>query len=132
MGYVPSEIAERVKLPPSLAAEWHLRDYYGTVSHNAKAVYQRYLGWYDANPANLNPLPPEEAGKRYVEFMGGAARVLEQARAAYARGEYRWVAEVVKHVVFADPSNQAARQLEADALEQLGYQPNPRPGAMPT
>ncbi|SOZ97343.1 putative enzyme with 2 metallo-hydrolase/oxidoreductase domains, 2 TPR-like domains, sterol carrier protein domain; similar to E.coli yjcS, annotated putative alkyl sulfatase [Cupriavidus taiwanensis] len=122
LGYVPAEIAERVKLPPSLASEWHLRDYYGTVSHNAKAVYQRYLGWYDANPANLNPLPPEEAGKRYVEFMGGAARVLEQARAAYARGEYRWVAEVVKHVVFADPSNQAARQLEADALEQLGYQ----------
>ena len=122
LGYVPAEIAERVKLPSSLASEWHLRDYYGTVSHNAKAVYQRYLGWYDANPANLNPLPPEEAGKRYVEFMGGAARVLEQARTAYARGEYRWVAEVVKHVVFADPSNQAARQLEADALEQLGYQ----------
>ncbi len=122
LGYVPTEIAERVRLPPSLASEWHLRDYYGTVNHNAKAVYQRYLGWYDANPANLNPLPPEDAGKRYVEFMGGAARVLEQARAAYARGEYRWVAEVVKHVVFADPSNQAARRLEADALEQLGYQ----------
>lgn len=122
LGYVPAEIAERVKLPPSLAAEWHLRDYYGTVNHNAKAVYQRYLGWYDGNPANLHPLPPEEAGKRYVEFMGGAARVLEQARASYARGEYRWVAEVLKHVVFADPSNQAARRLQADALEQLGYQ----------
>ncbi|MBP0621908.1 alkyl/aryl-sulfatase [Cupriavidus consociatus] len=122
LGYVPAEIAERVKLPPSLASEWHLRDYYGTVSHNAKAVYQRYLGWYDANPANLNPLPPEEAGKRYVEYMGGAARVLEQARASYARGEYRWVAEVLKHVVFADPGNQAARRLQADALEQLGYQ----------
>lgn len=122
LGYVPAEIAERVKLPPSLASEWHLRDYYGTVNHNAKAVYQRYLGWYDGNPANLHPLPPEEAGKRYVEFMGGAARVLEQARASYARGEYRWVAEVLKHVVFADPSNQAARRLQADALEQLGYQ----------
>ncbi|QEZ48267.1 alkyl/aryl-sulfatase [Cupriavidus oxalaticus] len=122
LGYVPAEIAERVKLPPSLASEWHLRDYYGTVSHNAKAVYQRYLGWYDANPANLNPLPPEDAGKHYVEYMGGAARVLEQARASYARGEYRWVAEVLKHVVFADPDNQAARQLQADALEQLGYQ----------
>ncbi|MFS8973084.1 alkyl sulfatase dimerization domain-containing protein [Cupriavidus necator] len=122
LGYVPAEIAERVKLPPSLAAEWHLRDYYGTVNHNAKAVYQRYLGWYDGNPANLHPLPPEEAGKRYVEFMGGAAHVLEQARASYARGEYRWAAEVLKHVVFADPSNQAARRLQADALEQLGYQ----------
>ncbi|WP_042883581.1 alkyl/aryl-sulfatase [Cupriavidus necator] len=122
LGFVPAEIAERVKLPPSLAAEWHLRDYYGTVNHNAKAVYQRYLGWYDGNPANLHPLPPEEAGKRYVEYMGGAARVLEQARASYARGEYRWVAEVLKHVVFADPSNQAARRLQADALEQLGYQ----------
>ncbi len=121
-GYTMTEIAERVKLPPSLAQQWDLRGYYGTVNHNAKAVYQRYLGWYDANPANLHPLPPEESAKRYVQFMGGADKVLAQARASYAQGDYRWVAEVTKHVVFADPKNQAARQLEADALEQLGYQ----------
>lgn len=121
-GYTMTEIGEQVKLPPSLARHWDLRDYYGTVNHNAKAVYQRYLGWYDGNPANLHPLPPAEAAQRYVKFMGGADKVLEQARASYAQGDYRWVAEVVKHVVFADPSNEAARRLEADALEQLGYQ----------
>ncbi|TPQ39472.1 alkyl/aryl-sulfatase [Cupriavidus pinatubonensis] len=121
-GFTPAEIGERVKLPPSLASQWDLRDYYGTVNHNAKAVYQRYLGWYDANPANLYPLPPEESARHYVQFMGGADKVIEQARASFARGEYRWVAEVMKQVVFADPSNQLARNLEADALEQLGYQ----------
>lgn len=121
-GYTMTEIAERLQLPPTLAGQWDLRSYYGTVNHNAKAVYQRYLGWYSGNPADLHPLPPEEAAQRYVRFMGGADKVLAQARQSYAQGDYRWVAEVVKHVVFADPANQAARNLEADALEQLGYQ----------
>lgn len=121
-GLTPLEIAEEIALPPTLASEWYTRDYYGTLNHNAKAVYQRYLGWFDGNPAHLHPLPPVEAGRRYVEFMGGAAALLEKARASYAKGEYRWVAEVVNHLVFAEPQNAGARHLQADALEQLGYQ----------
>jgi alkyl sulfatase BDS1-like metallo-beta-lactamase superfamily hydrolase len=120
-GYKAAEIAERLALPKSLAATWHVRGYYGTLSHNAKAVYQRYIGWYDANPANLNPLPPVERGRKYVEYMGGADAAIRRAREDFARGEYRWVAEAMSHVVFADPSNAEARQLGADALEQLGY-----------
>jgi alkyl sulfatase BDS1-like metallo-beta-lactamase superfamily hydrolase len=121
-GLTPTEIAEDLALPPSLAAEWHTRGYYGTLSHNAKAVYQRYLGWFDGNPANLHKLPPVEAGQRYVEVAGGADALLAKARAAYERGEYRWVAELVNHLVFADPANGEARALQADALEQMGYQ----------
>lgn len=121
-GYTPLEISEQLALSPSLARQWHLRDYYGTVSHNVKAVYQFYLGWYDGNPAHLHPLPPSEAGARYVEFMGGTEAVIEKARASFAKGEYRWVAEVMNHVVFAAPDNKEARALQADALEQLGYQ----------
>jgi alkyl sulfatase BDS1-like metallo-beta-lactamase superfamily hydrolase len=121
-GYTPREIAERVKLPASLDNEWSARGYYGTVSHNAKAVYQKYLGWYDANPANLNPLPPAESARSYVEYMGGARAVIERARADFAKGNYRWVAEVMNQVVFADPANTEARALAADALEQLGFQ----------
>jgi alkyl sulfatase BDS1-like metallo-beta-lactamase superfamily hydrolase len=121
-GYTILEIPEMLELPAELAHEWYNRGYYGTVSHNAKAVYQRYLGFFDGNPANLHPLPPEAAGKKYVEFMGGAENLLEKARESFAAGEYRWVAQVVNHLVFADPENQAARALEADALEQLGYQ----------
>jgi len=90
--------------------------------HNVKATYVKYLGWFDGNPAHLHILPPVEAGKKYVEFMGGADVVLKKAKEAYDRGEYRWVAEVTNHVVFADPKNKAARELNADALEQLGYQ----------
>ena len=97
-----------------------------------KSVYQRYLGWYDANPANLNPLPPVERGRKYVEYMGGAAAVIERAREDFARGEYRFVAEAMSHVVFADPSNTEARSLGADALEQLGYARSRRPGATRT
>jgi alkyl sulfatase BDS1-like metallo-beta-lactamase superfamily hydrolase len=115
------EIAERLALPASLARTWHVRGYYGTISHNAKAIYQRYLGWYDANPANLNPLPPVERGRKYVEYMGGAAAVIAMAREDFANGEYRFVAEALSHVVFADPANVEARRLGADALEQLGY-----------
>ena len=121
-GLTPLEIAERLELPPTLAAEWHTRSYYGTLSHNAKAVYQRYLGWFDGNPANLHRLPPEDAGRRYVELAGGAEALLDKARHAFERGEYRWVAELVNHLVFAEPGNAEARGLQADALEQMGYQ----------
>jgi alkyl sulfatase BDS1-like metallo-beta-lactamase superfamily hydrolase len=120
-GYVGAEIAEMLELPPSLANEWHCRGYYGSVNHNVKAVYQRYMGWFDGNPAHLWTHPPVEAARRYVDFMGGAPAVLERARSSYDEGDYRWVAEVVSHVVFADPGNQEARELEAQALEQLGY-----------
>ncbi len=120
-GFKPAEIAERLALPRGHAATWHVRGYYGTLSHNSKSVYQRYLGWYDANPANLNPLPPVERGRKYVEYMGGADAVLRRAREDFGRGEYRFVAEAMSHVVFADPGNVDARRLGADALEQMGY-----------
>ena len=122
LGLTPKEISEEIKLPPSLDREFSLRGYYGTLSHNVKAVYQRYFGWYDGNPAHLHPLPPTEAGKRYVEFMGGAANLLQMAQKAYDAGEFRWVAEVVNHLVFAEPENERAKELQANALEQLGYQ----------
>jgi len=121
-GLTPREIAERIQLPDSLASEFYNRDYYGTVSHNSKAVYQYYFGWYDGNPANLNPLPPEAAAVRYVEYMGGADAVIEKARSSFAGGDYRWVAEVLNHVVFADPDNRDARSLLAETYRQLGYQ----------
>ncbi|MEX2108199.1 MAG: alkyl sulfatase dimerization domain-containing protein [Solirubrobacterales bacterium] len=120
-GYTGPEIAEAIELPPSLAREWHCREYYGSVSHNTKAIYQRYMGWFDGNPAHLWEHPPVEQARRYVEFMGGAEAVLERARESFEAGDYRWVAEVVNHVVFAEPENEAARELQADALEQLGY-----------
>jgi alkyl sulfatase BDS1-like metallo-beta-lactamase superfamily hydrolase len=120
-GYKAAEIAERLTLPASLSSTWHVRGYYGTLSHNAKSVYQRYLGWYDANPANLNPLPPVERGRKYLEYMGGPDAAVARAREDFAAGEYRFVAEVMSHVVFADPSNTDARGLGAAALEQLGY-----------
>ena len=120
-GFKAAEIAERLALPRGLAATWHVRGYYGTLSHNSKSVYQRYLGWYDANPASLDPLPPVERGGKYVEYMGGAAAALARACEDYARGEYRFVAEVMSHLVFADPANREARRLGADALEQMGY-----------
>ena len=121
-GYTMAEIGPMLKLPPSLARQWYARDYYGTVNHDAKAVYQKYLGWYDMNPANLNPLPPEESAKNYVRYMGGAKAVIAKARRDFRKGEYRWVAQAMNYVVFADPNNQEARNLQADALEQLGYQ----------
>ena len=121
-GLTMLEVAEAIKLPGELAGEWYNRGYYGSVSHDAKAVYQRYLGWFDGNPASLNALPPEEASTRYVDFMGGADAVISKAGEAFERGEYRWVVEVVNHLVFAQPDNRQARELQADALEQLGYQ----------
>ncbi len=120
-GLTGPEIAEAIELPPSLAGEWHCREYYGSVSHNVKAIYQRYMGWFDGNPAHLWEHPPVEQARRYVEFMGGAEAVLEKARESFAAGDYRWVAEVVNHLVFAEPENETARKLQADALEQLGY-----------
>jgi len=120
-GLTGREIAETLELPPELASEWHCRGYYGSVSHNVKAVYQRYMGWFDGNPAHLWEHTPVESARRYVEFMGGAERVIELARRSFEEGDYRWVAEVVNHVVFAEPENETARELQADALEQLGY-----------
>ncbi|MFB6507075.1 MULTISPECIES: alkyl/aryl-sulfatase [unclassified Streptomyces] len=120
-GCTPLEIAEEMAMPPALERAWHTHGYYGSVSHNVKAVYQRYLGWFDGNPAHLWEHPPVESATRYVEFMGGADEVLRRARRSFAEGDYRWVAQVVNHVVFADPGNADARELQADALEQLGY-----------
>ena len=122
IGYTPKEIAEKLTLPKSLAGNFHLRGYYGTLSHNSKAVYQHYFGWYEGNPAQLNPLPPVESSLRYVEFMGGADAVLEKAAVYLGKGEYRWVGEVLNHVVFADPDNMLARNMLAEAYRQMGYQ----------
>ncbi len=121
-GYTPKEIAEQIELPESLRTVFFNREYYGTLRHNSKAVYQAYFGWYDANPANLNPLPPREAGIRYVEFMGGAENILTKAQASYEKGEYRWVAQVLNHLVFAEPGNVKAKELLARAYDQLGFQ----------
>jgi alkyl sulfatase BDS1-like metallo-beta-lactamase superfamily hydrolase len=120
-GLTASEIAETIRVPKSLEHAWHVRGYYGHIRHNVKAIYQKYLGWYDANPVNLDALPPVEAGKKYVEYMGGAETLLARARQDFARGEFRFVAQAVSHLVFAEPDNQAARALLADTLEQLGY-----------
>jgi alkyl sulfatase BDS1-like metallo-beta-lactamase superfamily hydrolase len=120
-GHTGPEIAELIELPPSLAAEWHCREYYGSISHNTKAIYQRYMGWFDGNTAHLWEHPPVEQARRYVEFMGGTEAALERAQTSFEEGDYRWVAEVVNHVVFAEPDNRQARELQADALEQLGH-----------
>jgi alkyl sulfatase BDS1-like metallo-beta-lactamase superfamily hydrolase len=120
-GFTAAEIAETLTMPPGLENDWAARGYYGTLSHDAKAVYQRYLGWYDANPAHLNPLPPVEDAKKYVEYMGGSAAVMARARDDFKAGNYRWVAEVMNQVVYAEPENKEARDLEARAFEQLGY-----------
>ncbi|MBO4334358.1 MAG: MBL fold metallo-hydrolase [Desulfovibrio sp.] len=121
-GLTMNEIAEELRLPPELANVFALRGYYGSLNHNIKAVYNLYLGWFDGNPAHLHVLTPTSAAKKYVEYMGGAEAILKRARADFAKGEYRWVAQALDHVVFADPANREARELEADALEQLGYQ----------
>ena len=121
-GYTGIEISNMIKLPPELDKAWYNRGYYGTVKHNSRAVYQRYMGFYDAQPSTLDQLPPEEAAKKYVEYMGGADGDLRKAKADFDKGEYRWVAEAMKHVVFADPNNKAGKELLADAYEQMGYQ----------
>ncbi|WP_312362631.1 alkyl sulfatase dimerization domain-containing protein [Ensifer sp.] len=121
-GMTMREIAETFKLPPSLDNFWANRGYYGSIYHDVAATYVLYLGWFDGNPSTLHELPPVEASKKYVEYMGGADAVLEKAKKSFADGDYRWVAQVANHVVFADPNNQPAKDLVADALEQLGYQ----------
>ncbi|QHA02604.1 MBL fold metallo-hydrolase [Streptomyces broussonetiae] len=119
-GYTGTEIAEELRFPPALDQAWHTRGYYGSLSHNAKAVYQRYMGWFDGNPAHLWQHPPAQAASRYVEFMGGADSVVAQARNSYDAGDLRWVAEVLNHVLFAEPGHAAARALQADTFERLG------------
>ena len=121
-GLKPGDIAERMKLPASLETNFASRGYYGTLSHNSKSIYQRYIGWYDGNPANLSPLPPQPRAEKMIAYMGGAAAALVMAHEDFARGEYRWVAEITNTIVFADPTNQEARALCADAFEQLAYQ----------
>ena len=121
-GYTSDEISNMIELPEELAKNWYTRQYYGTVAHNSKAVYQKFMGWYDANPVNLNPLMPTESAKKWVEYLGDMDQVLRMAKADYDKGEYQWVAEITNTIVYADPANKAARLLCADALEQLGYQ----------
>jgi alkyl sulfatase BDS1-like metallo-beta-lactamase superfamily hydrolase len=123
-GLRPVEIAETLRghEPASLANEWFTQGYYGSVQRNVKAVYQQYMGWYDANPAHLDALSEVDYGRRFVEYGGGAQNIVKHARADFARGDYRWVAQAMSHVVFAEPDNAPARELGADALEQLGYQ----------
>jgi alkyl sulfatase BDS1-like metallo-beta-lactamase superfamily hydrolase len=121
-GYVGTEIADAIKMPPSLAQDWSTHPFYGQLKNNVRGVYQRYLGYFDGNPATLEALPPVPAAKKTVEYMGGADAVLQRARDDFAKGEYRWVAQVASQLVFADPENQEARRLTADAYEQLGYQ----------
>ena len=121
-GYGPAEIAEMIELPAGIAQSFANRGYYGSVSHNVRAVYTYYLGYFDGNPATLHQLPPVEGARKAVEYMGGADAILARARADFEKGEYRWVAQAVNYVVFADPDNVAARELQADTLEQLGYQ----------
>ncbi len=120
-GLTPREIAETIDFPKSLKTNFSTRGYYGTLSHNAKAVYQSYFGWYDGNPANLNPLPPTESAKKYIEMMGGVDNVLDKAQIFFDKGEYRWVAQLLNHLVFANPDNDKAKTLLAMTYDQLGY-----------
>ena len=126
-GFSKEEIAERVSLPPSLGQEFYNRDYYGTVHHNARAVYVKYLGFFDGNPATLHQLPPTEQAVRYLDYMGGPDEVVRKAKDSFAAGDYRWVAEVLNHVVMADPEHIEGRALLADTFEQLGYQSESAP-----
>ncbi|MGE0740627.1 MAG: alkyl/aryl-sulfatase [Hyphomonadaceae bacterium] len=121
-GYTDREIADQVRLPEPLASRWFNRGYYGTMMHNSRAVYQRYMGWYDANPSNLNPLPPEEEATRFVRAMGGEANVLAEGQRAFDEGDYRWAARVLNHLVFANPENRDARTLLARTHRQMAYQ----------
>lgn len=121
-GYTPNEIAEQITLPESIDTLFHCRGYYGSISHNVKSQYQMYFGWFDGNPANLNPLPPSEQGKKYVEAMGGADNVLNIAKTSFDKKEYRWCATLLNNLVFAEPQNQQARELLSQTYKQLGYE----------
>ncbi|WP_280369692.1 alkyl/aryl-sulfatase [Nocardia wallacei] len=120
-GVTGIEIAESIELPPAVARAWHTHGYYGSVSHNVKAIYQRYMGWFDGNPATLWQHPPIESARRHLEFMGGADAVVRKARESFADGDFLWVAQVLNYVIFADPEHAEARALQADTLEQLGF-----------
>ncbi len=120
-GYTPSEIADKVQLPKSLADFMAVRGHYGDMRHNVKAVYQFYLGFFDGNPAHLNPLAPADVGKRYVELAGGPDKALAAAQQAFDKGDFRWTAELLNHVVMADGANKAAKELLAKTYEQMGY-----------
>ncbi|MEN5073391.1 alkyl sulfatase dimerization domain-containing protein [Isoptericola cucumis] len=120
-GLVGTEIAEEIQLPPALENAWHARGYYGSVSHNVKAIYQRYMGWYDGNPAHLWEHTPVERAKRYARLAGGVDALVANAREAFDAGDFRWAAEVANHAVFAQPDHAAAREVLADTYEQLGY-----------
>ncbi|TFV56709.1 MBL fold metallo-hydrolase [Mycobacterium sp. PS03-16] len=120
-GHTGIEIAENFQMPPALARAWHTHGYYGSVNHNVKAIYQRYMGWFDGNPARLWPHPPEAIGPRYVAAMGGADRVVELARQAYGDGDFRWAATLLDHLMFTDEHHTAGRELYSDTLEQLAY-----------
>lgn len=121
-GYTSTEIANMIALPEALNKVWYTRQYYGTLKHNVKAIYQKYMGWYDANPVHLDELEPTEYAKKLVEYLGDADKVLEMAKSDYEKGEYQWVAQITNTLVYADPENEQAKYLCADALEQLGYQ----------
>ena len=121
-GFTLDEVAEQISVPPFQMTDFATRDYYGTLNHNSKATYQRYFGWFTGNPSALHPLPPAELAGRYVALAGGADQLLENAQAAFAEGDYRWVATLVNHLVFAEPDNEAARALLASTYEQLGFQ----------
>jgi alkyl sulfatase BDS1-like metallo-beta-lactamase superfamily hydrolase len=121
-GLTPREIAERIELPEALRPSFPNRGYYGTLKHNAKAVYQGYFGWYDGNPANLDPLPPADEAVHYVQAMGGAEAVRQRAQSAFEAGEYRWAATLLNHLVFARPDDADAREWLARTYDQLGYQ----------
>ncbi|MBV9639835.1 MAG: MBL fold metallo-hydrolase [Mycobacteriaceae bacterium] len=120
-GFTGAEIAEQFQMPPALEAAWHTHGYYGSVSHNVKAIYQRYMGWFDGNPARLWPHPPEQLAKRYVDAIGGIDRVVEIAQKAFDNGDFRWAATLLDHAIFAEPQHGAATELYADTLEQLAY-----------
>jgi len=120
-GYTPNEIADTVKLPASLSNYFGARGYYGDLRHNVKAIYQFYIGAYDGNPAHLNPLPPRESAARYIDLMGGSEKTLAAAQKSFDQGDYRWAAELLNHVVFAEPDNKAAKALLARTYEQMGY-----------
>ncbi|MDN3609697.1 alkyl/aryl-sulfatase [Vibrio ostreicida] len=121
-GYIGSEISEIIKFPKEIETNWNTRGYYGTLRHNSRAVYQRYMGWYSGNPSDLNNLPPTNAAVKYIEYMGGESAVITKAQEDFSKGKYRWVAEVLKHVVFANPQSKRGKRLLADTYEQLGYQ----------
>ncbi len=121
-GYIGEEISEIIQFPDEIDKNWSTRGYYGTLRHNSRAVYQRYMGWYSGNPSDLNNLPPTNAAVKYVEYMGGESATIDKAQADFDKGNYRWVAEVMKHVVFANPQSQRGKAVLANAYEQLGYQ----------